>query len=75
MEGRVRMCIRSSYVLTRCTDAAHYAVSGETFNLVDVTAQQVYVFPDDVDVAEGDVLTEGLLVAYTAEQNHLDRRN
>lgn len=62
MEGRVRMCIRSSYVLTRRTDAAHYAVSGETFNLVDVTAQQVYVFPDDVDVAEGDVLTEGLLV-------------
>ena len=36
MAGRVRMCIRSSYVAAQRTDAVHYNLTGESFNLMEV---------------------------------------
>jgi len=61
MAGRVRMCIRSSYVAAQRTDAIHYNLTGESFNLMEVTSDQVYVFPDELEVAEGAELTEELI--------------
>ena len=61
MAGRVRMCIRSSYVVAQRTDAVHYNLTGESFNLMEVTSDQVYVFPDELEVVEGTELTEELI--------------
>ena len=61
MAGRVRMCIRSSYVAAQRTDAIHYNLTGESFNLMEVTADQVYVFLDELEVVEGTELTEELI--------------
>lgn len=61
MAGRVRMCIRSSYVAAQRTDAVHYNLTGESFNLMEVTSDQVYVFPDELEVVEGAELTEELI--------------
>lgn len=60
LAGRVRMCIRSSYVAAKRIDVTHYDLSGESFNLAGVTADQVYVFDDTVQVAENDELTPEL---------------
>jgi len=61
LAGRVRMCIRSSYVAARRTDAVHFDLSGDSFNLMQVTNDQVYVFPDEIDIAEGQELTDDLI--------------
>lgn len=61
MIGRVRMCIRSNTVTAQRTDADHYNLTGETFQLSEVTADQVFVFPDEVEVTEGEAITEELL--------------
>lgn len=59
--GIVRMCIRSPAVRAKRIDDTHYNLTGETFNLMEVTADQVFVFPDTVDLAEGDQLTDDLI--------------
>lgn len=61
-EGRVRMCIRSSYIAAQRTDAAHFDLTGDSFSLMQVTSEQVYVFPDEVEIAEGQELTDELLM-------------
>ena len=60
LAGRVRMCIRSSYVLAKRVDATHYDLSGEAFRLASVTNEQVCVFDDSIQVAENDELTAEL---------------
>lgn len=62
MAGLVRMCIRSPYVVARRNDATHYDLTGESFNLMKVTADQVFVFSDEVDVAEGQELNDELIM-------------
>ena len=61
LAGRVRMCIRSSYVNARRVDAATYDLTGDSFNLTQVTQEQVRVFPDDVEISEGQELTSDLI--------------
>ncbi len=61
LAGRVRMCIRSSFVVAKRTDAVHYDLAGDAFNLTSVTDEQVYVFGDEVEIAENDVLTPELI--------------
>ncbi len=61
LAGRVRMCIRSSFVVAKRTDAVHYDLTGDAFNLTSVTDEQVYVFGDEVEIAENDELTPELI--------------
>ena len=46
--GQIRMVICSSFVIAKRKDATHYDLSGESFQLTGVTADQVYVFDDSV---------------------------
>lgn len=61
-EGRVRMCIRSSYIAAQRTDATHFDLSGDSFSLMQVTSEQVYVFPDEAEITEGQELTDEILM-------------
>ena len=40
-EGRVRTLIRSSFLAAKRTDATHYSLTGESFQMSGVTAEQV----------------------------------
>ena len=60
LAGMVRMCIRSPYVVAKRNDATHYDLTGEAFNLMKVTADQVFVFPDEVEITEGQELNDEL---------------
>lgn len=60
-EGRVRMCIRSSFVMAQRVDEAHFNLNGESFSMMDVTREQVCIFPDETELTEGMELTAQLL--------------
>ena len=55
------MVICSSFVIAKRKDATHYDLSGESFQLTGVTADQVYVFDDSVVITEGMELTHSLI--------------
>ena len=59
--GQIRMVICSSFVIAKRKDATHYDLSGESFQLTGVTADQVYVFDDSVVITEGMELTHDLI--------------
>lgn len=60
-EGRVRTLIRSSYVLAKRLTESQYILTGDAFQMTEVTAEQVAIFPDDMAVAEGQALTADML--------------
>ena len=62
LEGRVRTIIRSSFLAAKRTDATHYSLTGETFQMSGVKAEQVILLPDDVSIAEGEAVTDELLM-------------
>ena len=61
-EGRVRTLIRSSFVLAKRLSETTYNLSGDAFQMTQVTAEQALVFPDEVSLEEGAVLTDELLM-------------
>ncbi len=61
-EGRVRTIIRSSFVAAKRVTETQYDLSGEQFQMSGVTAQQVLILPDDVNIAEGQALTDDVLM-------------
>lgn len=62
LDGRVRMCIRSSFVAAQRTDVTHFDLTGDAFNLMQVTSDQVYVFPDEVEIIEGQEMNDALMM-------------
>lgn len=62
LEGRVHMVIRSSYIMARRQTETQYSLTGEAFQMSGVTAQQVIILPDTVQVTEGETLTDELLM-------------
>lgn len=60
LEGRVRTVIRSSFLAAKREDAAHYSLTGESFQMSGVAADQVLLLPDGVDVSEGQEVTDEL---------------
>jgi len=58
LEGRVRMLIRSTFLLARRQSATEYSLTGEAFQMTAVTANQVILLPDSVSIAEGEEITE-----------------
>lgn len=61
-EGRVRTIIRSSFVAAKRVTETQYDLSGEQFQMTGVTAQQVLILPDDASIAEGQALTDDVLM-------------
>ena len=61
-EGRVRTLIRSSFVVAKRLSETTYNLSGDAFQMTQVTAEQALVFPDEVSLEEGMVLTDELLM-------------
>ena len=61
LAGLVRMCIQSSFVAARRTDVTHYDLTGDTFQMTQVTADQVFVFPDEVEITEGQEMNDDLI--------------
>ena len=61
-EGRVRTLIRSSFVVAKRLSETTYNLSGDTFQMTQVTAEQVLVFPDAAPLEEGTALTDELLM-------------
>ena len=61
-EGRVRTLIRSSFVLAKRLSETTYNLSGDAFQMTQVTAEQALVFPDEVSLEEGAELTDELLM-------------
>ena len=60
LENKVRTIIRSSYIMAKRVSVDTYQLSGDTFNMCDVTTEQVLLLPDEVAIAEGDTLTNEL---------------
>ena len=61
-EGRVRTLIRSSFVLAKRLSETTYNLSGDAFQMTQVTAEQALVFPDEVSLEEGAEFTDELLM-------------
>ena len=61
-EGRVRTLIRSSFVLAKRLSETTYNLSGDAFQMAQVTAEQALVFADGVPLEEGTALTDELLM-------------
>lgn len=61
-DGRVRTIIRSSFVATKRLTENQYTLTGDTFQMRDVTAEQVLILPDNVPLAEGETLTDEVLM-------------
>ena len=61
-EGRVRTLIRSSFVLAKRLSETTYNLSGDAFQMTQVTAEQALVFPDEAALEEGTALTDELLM-------------
>ncbi len=62
LEGRVHMVIRSSYIVAKRQTETQYSLTGESFQMSGVAAQQVIILPDAVQVTEGETLTDELLM-------------
>lgn len=61
-DGRIRTIIRSSFVTAKRLTESGYTLVGDTFQMRDVTAEQVLILPDDVPITEGEILTDGVLM-------------
>lgn len=61
-DGRVRTIIRSSFVAAKRLTESRYSLTGDTFQMRDVTAEQVLILPDSVALAEGETLNDDVLM-------------
>ena len=58
LEGRVRTVIRSSFVAAKRLTESQYTLSGDNFQMTNVTAEQVLILPDSATVHENDAVTD-----------------
>lgn len=61
-EGKVRTVIRSTFLLSKRTGKAVYNLTGDSFQMVEVSPEQVVILPDNVDVTEGQNLSDELMM-------------
>ena len=60
-EGRVRTLIRSAFVLAKRLTESKYALTGDSFQMTEVTAEQVLILPDSAEITEGQELAADVL--------------
>lgn len=61
-EGRIRTVIRSPYLLAKRTAESRYSLTGDSFQMTEVSPDQVVILPDEASVAEGQMLTDELMM-------------
>lgn len=61
-EGRVRTIIRSSFIAAKRTSERRYSLTGDSFQMTEVSPEQVVILPDEAGVAEGHMLTDELMM-------------
>ena len=60
LEARVRTIIRASFIVAKRTSETKYSLSGDSFQMSEITSDQVMILPDTVDVSEGQAITDEL---------------
>lgn len=60
LEARVRTIIRASFIVAKRTSETKYSLSGDSFQMSEITSGQVLILPDTVDVSEGQAITDEL---------------
>ena len=60
LEARVRTIIRASFIVAKRTSETRYSLSGDSFQMSEITSDQVLILPDTVDVSEGQAITDEL---------------
>lgn len=60
LEARVRTIIRASFIIAKRTSETRYSLSGDSFQMSEITSDQVLILPDTVDVSEGQAITDEL---------------
>ncbi len=60
LEARVRTIIRASFIVAKRTSETRYSLSGESFQMSEITSDQVLILPDTVEVSEGQAITDEL---------------
>lgn len=58
LEGRVHAVIRSSFVVAKRQTENKYSLSGVSFQMSEVEPGQVLILPDEVQVTEGQIITD-----------------
>lgn len=59
-EGKVMTLLRSPYLIAKRVSEGKYNLSGDAFQMADISTDQVMLLPDDVKIEEGTTLTETL---------------
>lgn len=62
LAGRVRTVIRSAFVSAKRMTVDKYNLQGDNFQMTEVSAGQVLILPDSVNVTEGQAVTDNLLL-------------
>lgn len=70
-EGQARTVIRSSYLITKRTGKTLYALTGDSFQMAEVSPEQVVILPDEVAVSEGQALSDELLMRALPMENFI----
>ena len=60
LEARVRTIIRASFIVAKRTSETRYSLSGDSFQMSEITSDQVLILPDTVEVSEGQAITDEL---------------
>ena len=60
LEARVRTIIRASFIIAKRTSETRYSLSGDSFQMSEITSDQVLILPDTVEVSEGQAITDEL---------------
>lgn len=63
LEARVRTIIRASFIVAKRTSETKYSLSGDSFQMSEITSDQVMILPDTVDVAEGQATSSVICAA------------
>lgn len=61
MEERICTVIHSSFVAARRLTANEYSLSGDAFQMTNISSGQVLILPDDAEVTEGQAITPELV--------------
>jgi hypothetical protein len=63
MEGRVRTILHSPILIAHRENETTYSLTGQAMRMAGITADQIMILPDNVEVTEGQAVTNALRIA------------
>jgi hypothetical protein len=63
MEGRVRTILHSPFLIAHRETETTYSLTGQAMRMAGITAEQIMILPDNVEVTEGQAVTNALRIA------------